>query len=564
MRTRSRVDTVERASRVGDHRGQLSSMPLWHVALSVGDIRETHHWYQETLGLMFARATSALSGPLFSWILGIRGAASTCWWLNDRQDLFQLELFEFRRPLARAPVPDGRPCHVGYTGLTFHVEDLDGALERAERCGSGPLTPPLGQPGTRRVCVRDPDGVLVELMEEDPRDRVKRARPRPHVPAVARCVTLSVADLEGSRRVFRDGLGLREATEIELHRPEHEALWGLAGAVRDSALFWADDFLIEIVSYRQPLPVPREQGYRISDRGVFHICLGSLGRSEFRSVLEQCRAVGCRGNSPAISFGASAGVYVVDGQGFTIELLRRHPWLRQSTDETSRTPPQQTSKRTRTLPAVRKRRRFDGAIVIGADTTVGGELCRLLAEDETTLWLLDRGELSEALAGWSSTSGPKLLLALPQSCAPPARSSLPSSLELMSSLLPLVRGCAPHVTAIADHDSRDELHELRDQLAASSLAHTLATLTSSESAGLGKTAHGLTISLTMREAAEAIYLATLQRRRTVWPRPNLWPPRRGASENRTADGVLILPAPVTAREWRRVVHLNRGGPQRCS
>jgi catechol 2,3-dioxygenase-like lactoylglutathione lyase family enzyme len=540
------------------------------VALSVADLPRTHRWYAETLGLMYARGTSLMAGPLISWTLGLRGAATSCWWLNDRQDLFQLEVFELRSPLSRALPAAWRPCDVGYTTLAFHVEDLDAALERAVRSGSPPLTEPLGAPGARRACVRDPDGVLVELMEEDPREDPPRARPRALVPAVARSVTLSVADLERARRFFVEGLGLREATGVRLHGPEHEALWGLEGAARDTALLWAGDFLVELVHYREPRGAPRAGSFRAGDRGLFHICFGSLDAAEYRAVLRRCRAVGWHGNSPAISSGLSAAVFVVDEEGFTVELLRRHPRLRQSTAATPRQPPRRLPLRTASPAALRSRRRFAGAVVLGAATALGGELCRLLAEDGTSLWLLDApAELVEQLrcatgaharsldlaalrarlaapAGWDGEPPPELLVALPPAAG--------SSLTLLAELLPTVSG-VQHVTAVAPAGAPRELAVLRAQLAYVECTATLAVLSdllpvspsgstplrarNSRPAGVLSRA----LALTPREAAEALYLASLRRARSPWPRPSVWPPRRGASESPAAGAVVLAPAP---------------------
>jgi catechol 2,3-dioxygenase-like lactoylglutathione lyase family enzyme len=563
------------AATVGDVQAPNASMPLWHVGLSVADLHRTHHWYHETLGLMFARATNLFIGPQFTWTLGLRGAAATCWWLNDRQDLFQLELFQFKRPLTRALPAEWRPCDIGYSGISFHVEDLDATLARAARCGSPPLSPTLGEAGARRACVRDPDGVLIELMEEDPRDRLMRARPRMGVPAVARSITLSVADLGRSCRLFVEGFGLSPATNVELHRPEHEALWGLAGAARDSALFWAGDFLIELVSYRRPRPKPRPSSYRISDRGLFHLCFGSLDRSQFRDALRQCRAAGCVGNSPAIPLGVSAATFMVDGQDFTIEMLYRHPRLRQSTDATPRDTPKSASTRSDASREVRQRKRYGSAFVVGADTVLGTELCELLLEDETSVWLvdpfnasarrldermsLDRGadqtvpldalaELAHQQDGRGSIPGPVLLLGLPRASTPSVpRSPMPSSLAAMSSLISLIgRDGVDHVAAIAARASAGELTKLRDQLSRTSCTCTTAMVARPASGILGGPLRA-TFTLTAREAAERIYLAALQRRSTVWPRPNPWPPRRGASEAPSRDGVCLLPIPQRAR-----------------
>jgi len=541
-------------------------MPLWHVALSVGDLRRTHRWYADTLGLMYARGTSLMAGPLVSWTLGLRGAATSCWWLNDRQDLFQLEVFEFRRPLSRPLPADWRPCDIGYSTISFHVEDLDAALSGAARNGSPALSDPFGAPGARRACVRDPDGVLVELMEDDPRGLPPRERPRPGVPAVARSVTLSVADLERSRRFFVDGLGLEQAEGLRLHGPEHEALWGLAGAERDTVLLWAGDFLVELVSYRRPRGAPRAPSFRADDRGVFHICFGSLDRAQYRAVLARCRAVGWRGNSPALSSGLSAAVFVVDEEGFTVELLNRHPRLRQSTAATVRTPPRRLPLRLRAPAAVRRERRFRGAVVVGADAPVGRELCQLMAEDGTSLWLLDTpGALLEELrratgagvrslelaalrarladpAEWEGERPPELLACLPT----PASARPGDSLMLLAQLLPAA-GSVRHVTAIAPPAVPRELTVLRAQLAYMECTATVAVLSDAAPARRAGAPRRRALALTPREAAEAIYLASLRRARAPWPRPSLWPPRRGASEAPRAGAVLLCPPPPRRR-----------------
>jgi hypothetical protein len=178
---------------------------------------------------------------------------------------------------------------------------------------------------------------------------------------------------------------------------------------------------------------------------------------------------------------------------------------------------------------MRRRNRFGSAFVIGADTAIGIELCKLLREDETSLWLVDPAGI-DAPDAQSSIPGPVLLLSLPDASAPAA---VPQSLI---SLIGTTR--ADHVTAIADHTARRELEKIRGQLADTSCTHTLATVARPAS---WLRAGPRAFSLTAREAAERIYLATLQRRPSVWPHPNPWPPRRGASEAPTPDDVCLLP-----------------------
>jgi short-subunit dehydrogenase/catechol 2,3-dioxygenase-like lactoylglutathione lyase family enzyme len=378
---------------------------LSQIALSVSDLRRTQRWYRDVLGLEPGGGTNLFAGPLASMVQGIPRSASTCWWLVDRQELFQVELFEFRSPLVRPLPADWRPCDIGYTTMAFAVDDMDAALERARGAGSPPLTVPLGGPGEGRVCLRDPDGTLVELMEDDPRADRQRPRPRPGIAAVGRAVTLSVPDLERSLGFFRDVLGLAEAEGVQLHRPEHEALWGLEGAKAERACLWADDFLVELVSYSDPAGKPPPEGYRISDLGLLNIAFGFRERAEFEAACTRCREAGHEGNGPPLRLGAWSVVYVNDDQGFSVELLHVEPWYERQMGFRPRPTPRLAPFAGRT-PAkrLRQRGRFGKAIITGAAGGIGVELARLAAEDGTSLVLADRpgaglGELAAELSG---------------------------------------------------------------------------------------------------------------------------------------------------------------------
>ena len=66
-------------------------------------------------------------------------------------------------------------------------------------------------------------------MEDDPLSGAGLAPSRSACPVAVRSVTLSVPDLARSEAFFSRGLGL-ERSDAALRAPEHEALWGLAGA----------------------------------------------------------------------------------------------------------------------------------------------------------------------------------------------------------------------------------------------------------------------------------------------------------------------------------------------
>ena len=301
--------------------------PLNQIAFSVVDLRLTERWFREGFGLLPAGGSRALMrGPLAANVQGLTRAASTCWWLLGRNSWFQLELFQFDRPMAKLMPADFRPCDIGYTRIGIWVEDFDATLKKLARLGSQPLTAPQGERGRRRACVRNPDGVYVEIMEDDPLPQFNR-RGRVDCPAAIRSVTLSVPQLVRCRCLFRDGIGLHAST-VTLHTPEHEALWGLAGATTESRLFDGGDVLIEVVQYLDPVGKPRPDDYRLSDQGILNIAFGARRKTDFDAVYRRAEAFGAQPNCRPVHLpGAGSVVYVSDPHGFSVELLRTTPGL---------------------------------------------------------------------------------------------------------------------------------------------------------------------------------------------------------------------------------------------
>lgn len=302
----------------------MPELPLTQIAISVSDVQRSQRWYRDIFGYQESGGTYLFIPLLGSHkVQGVPGATSVCWWLMDQQEFFQIEMFQFSKPVARSLPDDWRPCDIGYTTIGIHVEDFDGMLERLARRHCALLSDPIGRTGARRACVRDPDGVLLEAMEDDPRSGEPRSRPYSAVPVATRFVTLSVPDLDQARRTWVDVLGLPEVTDIRLHGPEHEALWGLAGATRKSFVVRAGDAFIEVVQYLDPIGTPWPAGYRISDYGLLNIALGLRTYDELKGLVATCAASGVPPNAPppATLKPLWSCSYVNDPMGFSIELL---------------------------------------------------------------------------------------------------------------------------------------------------------------------------------------------------------------------------------------------------
>jgi catechol 2,3-dioxygenase-like lactoylglutathione lyase family enzyme len=292
---------------------------LCQIALSVEDLERSHEWYAEGLGLLPAGG-QRISGPALAPLMDLPEVEAEIQWLVDGQDRFQLELFRFERPLGR-PRPDGwRPSDVGYSAFAVHVPDYEDALARVAALGSPPLSEPIGPAGARRACVADPAGVLVELMEDDPRGPVARERVRPGVPVV-RGVRLSVADLHRARRFWEATLGLAPATGDAPHGPEHEALWGLSDARRDVVALWACDVAVELACYADPAPRDRPADHRLCDLGILNVALGGPDEQAYAAAVASTREGGYHHNAEIVRPPHVAATYLVDDQGFSLELL---------------------------------------------------------------------------------------------------------------------------------------------------------------------------------------------------------------------------------------------------
>lgn len=280
----------------------------------------TRSWYIECFGYLPAAGgfdSETYPEPLERQ--GVQGASLEVLWLLDQQEFFQLELFQYRAPRARSLPAEWRPCDVGYTTIGLHVADFDATLRRLAERGSPPLTPPLGAAGARRVCVRDPDGVLLEIMESDRRVLGAGPRLRAAMPVATRFVRASVLDVSRSLAYFVDTLGMRRH-EPTLHEPEHEHLWRLEGARPRIELLSAGDFWVELAEYEDPRPAPWPDDYRISDLGIVNFALGTRDKGVYFATKQDVESGGYHVN-PGNDVGFGAFVYTMDDQGFSVELM---------------------------------------------------------------------------------------------------------------------------------------------------------------------------------------------------------------------------------------------------
>jgi len=310
---------VSKGQPVGTH----ALMPVCQIALSATDLNRTVQWYSRTFNWRPAGERREREGEIWAKVPGLPEAHFAVWCMIERARFFQLELFEFYRPRMRLQRPDARPSDVGYACMGLETADLDAVLRRLDCTGGVLLGSPMVHQDQRRVCVRDPDGILIELTE------TKASEPGHTAEgplATVSSITVSVHDLERAKYFWIEALGLRECIGSALHGPDEERLWDLEGARRRECVLDGGSMKIELVQYLSPKARNRPAGYLLSDQGILNIALGTTKRDDFNAVLRRATEAGFRTCHPPWSVPDVATVtYLQDDQGFTVELLCVEP-----------------------------------------------------------------------------------------------------------------------------------------------------------------------------------------------------------------------------------------------
>jgi len=277
------------------------------------------------LGFRLAGGRRQREGEDWASVPGLPEASFGVWCLVGSRQFFQLEMFEFLRPRPRPLPVDHGPQDFGYSSFGIHVQDLDRVLDRIARTGGSPLTEPVGKVGSRRVFLRDPDGVLLELMEDFAVESQTSSYDSKLGPSVE-FLSITVRSLERVREFWVHLLGFEEMSGARIHDHSHGRLLGVKPAVKETLVLRAGPVVLEFVQYAQDVCRPRPAGYLISDIGLLNLALGTLDRKVFEMTYELLSKNGFGGHQkPWCVPGVASVVYVQDPQGLSVELLHVEP-----------------------------------------------------------------------------------------------------------------------------------------------------------------------------------------------------------------------------------------------
>ncbi|MFZ4603818.1 MAG: VOC family protein [Caulobacterales bacterium] len=152
---------------------------LIRAALFVADLERSAAFYG-ALGLTEIYFEGELDGASAAAVLSVpAGARTRCRIVKRPQtpNFGMVGLFAVSNPAPPSLPETGASPRIGDVALVFYVSDFDAALEAARAAGArviGPVTLfTMPHRTQREVCLRDPDGVLVNLIDRPPEEQFR-------------------------------------------------------------------------------------------------------------------------------------------------------------------------------------------------------------------------------------------------------------------------------------------------------------------------------------------------------------------------------------------------------
>ena len=269
----------------------MKSPNIVQIVLGSDNLPFCKHFYATVFG--FAGAGDRLIYSEHNGrVMGFGGfGAAMVSYMVGRQELMQLEFWTPTCPPQRKLPTEWRPNDIGFCRLGLSVPDFDDTLARLSSMGVRTITTPIVVDGLRRVCFRDPTiGIPVEVMEEGAGLPGVRDRYHDLTPAIV-YVAVSVTDLDEAVAYFADVVGL-EKTDVELHAPAEEALWGLPNASRRTFILRGGTTFMELVQYEKPVGRPRPLDDALDGQGFKTVAVGFRDPTETGTIHERVKRAG--------------------------------------------------------------------------------------------------------------------------------------------------------------------------------------------------------------------------------------------------------------------------------
>jgi catechol 2,3-dioxygenase-like lactoylglutathione lyase family enzyme len=158
-----------------------TTSPMVRTALFVADLERSTRFYQDVLGLAEIWYEGDLSSGNANELLGMPAGSYTKARIlkADGPEWGMVGIFEVSNPTPPDLSRDASQINQGETCLVFYHANLDDVTAKLNAGDHHILCAPLllnmeGKGRQREMTFRDPDGVLINLIESDPDDSVRR------------------------------------------------------------------------------------------------------------------------------------------------------------------------------------------------------------------------------------------------------------------------------------------------------------------------------------------------------------------------------------------------------
>ncbi len=140
----------------------MSVRRLTHLGICVSDLERSLTFYTEVLGFREVGRFADEHG-FSSRFLELEDVRLQAVYLE--RDGWRIELLYYPQPRALGSGDRGEMNRLGFTHLSFVVEDLDRSLDDVRRCGGAVVEATRMEMGARAIFATDPDGTRLELIE---------------------------------------------------------------------------------------------------------------------------------------------------------------------------------------------------------------------------------------------------------------------------------------------------------------------------------------------------------------------------------------------------------------
>ena len=284
---------------------------IGQVAIVVSDQERSVDFYAGVFGMDHVFGTREFRGPDADRVQQMRNVASSVQWLIDDRELFQLEIFQFENPASRALPEDHSVTDEGYNRVIVAVKSIEESCAAAVDKG-GSLVALLvdeGREGSRQALIKDPDGILLELVESP--ELVSDHRP-------ARIMGLGITckDLETTVEDMCEGFGFVPCED----RFQHRVFWQEGGRLERLQTLQLADMYLVASQYHDCRSRPAD--YRLGDIGVMNFAVCFPDADDFDACYAKTQQMGMRSNiEPVIIANTASVTYNNDRQGFSVEMI---------------------------------------------------------------------------------------------------------------------------------------------------------------------------------------------------------------------------------------------------